>query len=445
MIFHIAKKEFIENLMTLKFTLSFMFCLILVLLSVIISTRNYETRLSEYSSMESYNKAQGYSLDNPKFKIRIQKRPEVLSIFAIGVEKRLGNSFEIAYWQPPFIAQSYRTDPMSVFLHSQRRRFLEEFSDIDFVFIMKVIFSLLAIFLVYNTICGEKEHGQLRLILANSIPRGEVLIGKLLGQALCLLLPLIVSFVLSLIVLQFSKIVSLSSDDYLRIALIFLVSIIYLLTFLNLGLLVSCRTSASAMSLLFLLATWVWLLFVHPNFSIFAAEKFSPILPETRMRKQVEQVMYDTNEKFMESLKSGEGNTDLIMIQGCKERKKLYDSYLNQFSRQARFADICSKISFGECFSSILTTFAKTDLVSHDRWMNSVRDFWTEDTARQRAKVLREIEGKKEEKQIAPTFAYREESIKESLNRALPDILILLCWNILFFMLSYLFFLRYEV
>ena len=199
------------------------------------------------------------------------------------------------------------------------------------------------------------------------------------------------------------------------------------------------------MSLLFLLATWVWLLFVHPNLSVFTAEKFSPILPETRMRKQVEQVIYDTNEKFMESLKSGEGNTDLIMIQGSKEIKKLYDSYLNQFSRQARIADFCSKISFGECFSSVLTTFAKTDITSHDRWMNAVRDFWTEDTARQRAKILQEIEGKKEEKQIAPTFAYREESIKESLNRALPDILILLCWNILFFMLSYLFFLRYEV
>ena len=445
MVFHIAKKEFIENLMTLKFTLSFMFCLILVLLSVIISTRNYETRLNEYSSMESYNRAKGFSLDNPKIKIRIQKRPEVLSHFAIGVEKRLGNSFEVVYWEAPFTAQSYRTDPMGVFLHSQRRRYLQEFSDIDFVFIVKVIFSLLAIFLIYNTICGEKEHGQLRLILANPIPRGEILIGKLLGQALCLLLPLIVSFVFSLIVLQFSSMVSLSSSDYLRIALMFLVSTIYLLTFLNLGLLVSCRTSASATSLLFLLAIWTWLIFVHPSLNIFAAEKVSPILPETRMRKQVQQVMDDTEQKYMKMLKSGEGNLDLIMIQKVKELKKLYDNYLNQFSRQARIADICSKVSFGECFSAVLTTFAKTDLASHDRWMNAVRDFWTEDTARQKAKILREIEGKKEEDQIIPVLAYREESIQESLNRALPDIFILLCWNVLFFMSSYLFFLRYEV
>jgi len=53
--------------------------------------------------MESYNQAKGFSLDKPKFgRIRIQKQPEVLSIFAVGVEKILGNSVEVAYWRTPF-------------------------------------------------------------------------------------------------------------------------------------------------------------------------------------------------------------------------------------------------------------------------------------------------------------------------------------------------------
>jgi len=162
------------------------------------------------------------------------------------------------------------------------------------------------------------------------------------------------------------------------------------------------------------------------------------------MRKQVQQVMDDTHHKYMELMKSGEENIDLLLIQRGKELKKLYDSYLNQFSRQANVANWGSKISFGECFSSVVTMFAKTDIVSHDRWMSAVRDFWTEETVRQKARILREIDGKKE-KYIVPVLAYRQESIQESLNRALPDILILLCWNILFFMSSYFFFLRYEV
>jgi ABC-type transport system involved in multi-copper enzyme maturation permease subunit len=44
-----------------------------------------------------------------------------------------------------------------------------------------------------------------------------------------------------------------------------------------------------------------------------------------------------------------------------------------------------------------------------------------------------------------PVFQQRSEEVQESVKRALPDILILFIWNVIFFMGAYLSFLRYDV
>jgi ABC-type transport system involved in multi-copper enzyme maturation permease subunit len=434
----IAQKEFLQNLKTLKFSLFLIFSVLLVLLSVFISIRNYESRLTEHLNIEDYQKEK-------KDEEKINRKPEVLSILARGANRRIGNSIPIQFYiNALFKASSY------IGHFSQRMRFMSEFSDIDFAFIVQVIFSLLAIILVYDTISGERAHGQLRLILSNSVPRANLLIGKFIGNALCLLLPFGSCFVLGLLVIQLSPSVQLTNEDWARIAIMFGISALYLLAFLNLGTLVSCKTHTPALSLLILLSLWIWLIVVHPKLSVFAAEKFAPVESEARMGQQLRQVYEDYQQKSQKDQKETGGRYGLLLfIQEAKENKKLYDKFLNQFAQQARVADWVSKASPVGCYDSAMTAVAKTDVASHDRWLNSVRSFWSVYAAFHEARQQKKLEGKKQEademKKNPPQFVMTSESISESLYRAMPGIAMLIFFNIIFFMLSYLFFLRYEV
>ncbi|MBC8232150.1 ABC transporter permease subunit [bacterium] len=351
MIWIIAQKEFLQNLKTLRFSLFLIFSVILVLLSAFISIRNYESRLTEHLNVEDYQRER-------KREDKINLEPEVLSILARGADRRMGNSIAIVF-RGPFKATSH------IGHFSQRMRFMSEFSDIDFAFIVQVIFSLLAIILVYDTISGERTHGQLRLILSNSVPRANLLIGKFIGNALCLLLPYGSCFVLGLLIVQLSPKVQLTNGDWARVAIMFFISVLYLLAFLNLGTLVSCKNRMPALSLLILLSLWIWLIVVHPKLSVFTAKKFAPVTSEARMEQQLGQVYEDYQQKREKETRGRYGL--LLFIQLAKEEKKVYDNFLNQFAQQAQVANWISMASPVGCYDSAMMAVAKTDVASHDR------------------------------------------------------------------------------
>ena len=86
MIWIVTARETLDNLMSLKFLLGTLLCLALVVIATIVSLQDYQTRMEEYDRTVAYfNENLGYSF------VRIVRKPEVLSIFAHGSDKRLGN------------------------------------------------------------------------------------------------------------------------------------------------------------------------------------------------------------------------------------------------------------------------------------------------------------------------------------------------------------------
>ncbi len=63
---------------------------------------------------------------------------------------------------------------------------LSRFSDIDWVFVISLFLSFVTLVLSYDRICGEREAGTLRLMLAGPIPRYKILFGKYVGVMLIL-------------------------------------------------------------------------------------------------------------------------------------------------------------------------------------------------------------------------------------------------------------------
>ena len=225
----IIRKELLDNLLSLKFSLGTIICLLLVVLSCYVSTKDYENRLQDYQS------AIQEAREKPEVvEPRIYRKPEVLSIFSHGYERRLGNMVQISVsGDVPFRAMGYTDSPQEV-------QYRAEFASIDFAFVVQIALSLLAIFLAYDAISGERQAGTLKLCLSNSLSRSAMLLGKFIGGILSLMIALSLSMLLGLLISQLSPLVVFSGEDWLRIGEIWLNSVFYLSAFFMLGVWVSC-------------------------------------------------------------------------------------------------------------------------------------------------------------------------------------------------------------
>lgn len=136
---------------------------------------------------------------------------------------------------------------------------LHTLAQVDFAAVVALLLGFLAVLLGFDAVCGEREQGTLRLILANSVSRGQVLAAKLIGGALALWIPLGVAFSASVLVLEANPDIAFTGDDRLRLALIFLSSCLFLAVVFCLSVMVSAWARRSATALIVCLLGWLLL------------------------------------------------------------------------------------------------------------------------------------------------------------------------------------------
>ena len=141
---------------------------------------DYDSRMRAYrldkANVERYlSRVRVYSYLRPE----VIKPPEPLSIFCQGISSSVGNRVKIWLGEKPLFATgnvTVRDNPL-----------LNSFFSIDFIGIIAIVMSLLALVFTYDACTKEKEEGTLRLQLANSLSRSNVLLGKIVGVHLTLL------------------------------------------------------------------------------------------------------------------------------------------------------------------------------------------------------------------------------------------------------------------
>ena len=249
-------RELLDNLMTFRFAAVLLITLLLVVANTVVLIQDYEQRLESYNDAvkmhhQDLRKAKTYST----MFVMVDRAPNPLSIFNLGLDKRLGNLIGIWHGFVPTLwdAQMHGTD----------NPFIAFFSSIDIVFVFEVILSLMGLIFAYDAIAGERERGTLRLVLAQPIGRGQILLAKYVSAMACLLVPLILSLLFALLLLTRS--IPLSTADFLRIAGIVLTSFAYLSLFYLIGLLISAATRRTGTALMFAMFVWGFLILVYPN------------------------------------------------------------------------------------------------------------------------------------------------------------------------------------
>lgn len=251
MIWTLARKELLSNLLTLRLSVTFLFAVGLIALTMFIGSLDFSQRAAAYQTSlrdvrDDLDKATVFAEVGP----HIVARPNPLSIFSRGVDKNAGQLFFVGIdWVGASMGR----------LGGDDNFLMKSFVEIDFVTVVQLLLSFVAVVLGFDAICGERESGTLRQLLANPVPRGAVIWAKLLGGTLSLCVPLIVAFGLAVTIVAVNPDVDLSTTEWLRLVLLLLLSCLFLMQVFAMSLAVSVYTRSPATSLVICLFGWLFL------------------------------------------------------------------------------------------------------------------------------------------------------------------------------------------
>jgi len=507
MVWKIAKKELLLNLMTFKFLVGTILCVVLTAVFMPVLLNDYQQRLKDYNANVAANEAELYNakvyLNISSFRgLDIYRPPTVLSVFSKGVENQLSNSTRIKHNQVPEIsARLIEVNP-----------YLSILPALDISLIFKIVISALTLLVASDVISGDRERGTLKLILSGTVARYKVLLGKLLAGLMTLFVPLTIAFLVGLLIFLFSAMVDLTTSDWARIGLMYLVSLIFISAIYNIGLFVSCVTKRSAISLMLGLFLWVVFILVVPNESIYLATKIRPLEPEEKVESQlklIEEKRLNEREKVKvpwkgEEIDHSEGYwTWYVLVcdkKAMETRRKRFAMshpidikyadkaweiehfYVQTLFEQKKLADSFSRISPIFLYENVMSALAGTDAFSFQYFIDRARAYRNEVIRYVRNKTdnfssplyftqcseadmmvyQQYLDGKMpeddfqkwKEKKIAqiqsldlpdfPRFTYRP-NIVEDFQKIITNLSVLVFINVLFFTLSFLVFVKYDV
>jgi len=510
MIWTIVKKEIINNIITFRFTVGTVLFIGAIVFFMSVLIKDYEQKVENYNESVAKNNSEFRQLlTYQNLKPTVYKPPNVLSIFSRGVEESTGNSARVSIGDVPFAKGA---------VVSGENPYLSIFPAFDIVLIFKFIISLLVFLFAYDAVSGEKEDKTLGMMLANSIPRYQILLGKFTGGLITISITVLIGFLVGGIILTISPVIKLSVSDLFRIVLMFFISIVFIGVLYSLGLFISSITKSSSNTLILLLFLWILYVLVIPDLSIYIASNFKSVESREKIDSQVQEIWRDFDKKrrdFQKSNKLYTGGSEepepwgyyyiyaeKASILGQKEIHKNLESirinyaerawqvekgYLESLRKQRSTSNILARFSPVSIYEILISGLAGSDVAGSDRffeqakeyrrqiieylynidafslirYFSTVKDEDIEDLAdfkiedfpnlqeylnkyfKMRDEYIREKPLPLNIENI-PKFQFKYESTIETIKRILTDIALLSIMGIIFFLLAFVSFIKYD-
>ncbi len=407
MIWHIAKREILDNLTRFRFALTLILVMVLMVMNaVIFVSSQYPRRISEYS--EDTNKAveslKKKSSNLGELAVKgpgnLYKSVSPLTFIATGedanlpkrVEGTTSGGYGIGMTTPDFNFQyswsanwwlQYPQDT------SRKNDSLPNFTELDWTFIIGLIMSFMAILFTYDAISGERETGTLSLLMSNPVSRATVLLGKFIGALLTILIPLFIGVLLNLMIVNASRLVSLSGDEWARVGIIFVISTTYISIFLWLGLFISSQFSNSSSSLLVLLLIWIVFVVLIPNTMGVLASGFKQVPSRSeisRIEKAQEEEIDNRYKEGNKLYRTGSPSDTPPKIEVLRmwadylnehanAKSSINDEHLNKQFAQVEFTQQITRLSPAAIYKYAVESLAGTGFARHKRFVQEVRRY----------------------------------------------------------------------
>ena len=487
----VARKELLDQLSSPKFVFLFAVSTVLILLSLYTGSASYVAARSDYQATDQLARRELEAREDyneiSRQGVKIARAPAPLSSVVSGTSSALGRSATVRpqaepVFAPPAIAET----PILAVL-----------GELDFAVVVRVFLSLFVLLLTYDAIAGEKEAGTLKAVLANPVPRAQLLLGKTLGLFGTLLVAVAVPAILGLLVMKLGFRIELAAADWARLLSIGLVSALYLLAIFATGLFVSSATSRSSVAFLVLLLVWATFVEVLPKIAPMVAARFRPAPSFATVQSDRERLQREFQRGMMSGMQTAmqASNADAPPASAAEaEARQVRLDALLKRGRDSLNADLQTKLSAVEeaqrnrkdAFTSLallvarispaealnhsVATLAGTDFEMQRNWFNDliayrgqVERFFSDKNVEIGNMVFRVRLGpgpgagggggaqfgqptaQRMELGDFPRFTARPESLGKSLQRAAPDLLILGLYAAVALMLAFANFMRYDV
>ncbi len=476
-------KELLDHLLSLRFTITCVLCFFVMLVSFFVRSADYGQVREDFHKDAAADKVQ---LDEARGPwdviwdpIHMRRVPNVLKVFVRGVSDYNGSA-----------ARMRENMPIQPLLPGWRSSITQLFPSIDLVAFVGLIMSLMAILFGYDVICGEKEQGTLRLMLSYSVPRDRILMVKWLGGFTALIIPYCFSAIAMVAIVMVQRSIALTDDDWVRLICIFALSVLYLAVIYSMALWISCVTSRSATSIMLLVTAWVVLFLGVPNLAPHIARWLQP----TRNTQQMEHERYEASDEIWtrvvetpskaydkehgfegkwwkkinwgkwEERKKADVRRQIKFGTQCEaytQQLRLYDKLADQanadLDTQIAASRALARLSPFGCFSMAAAELAGEGPGLQRDFLRQARDYHTTllmygcNEYQWNLRYRVENEGKRPPRWPAsiqnpmPRFAYQAPLLGSQFRAVWLDVGILAGLVVLFFLLSFMSFLRYDV
>ncbi len=415
MIGTIVRKEIVSNLLSYKILVVLLLMVLLTATSLFVMHRDFSARMADYQIIRP----------KPGQPIAVVP-PNPLSIFAKGLENAMTRSFEISVIGVGVRAGQSSGNVIYAFFPAP-----------DFLYVVRIVLSLVALLFGFDQISREREQGTLKLLVGGPVSRAQVLAGKWLGNFLSLAVPFLLVTLLGAAVLLFDPNVRFTAGQLGRLGVVLALALLYMAFFLSLGMLVSALTHRAATSLIVLLFAWALLVFVLPNLGTLVARQFVGV-PSVRALSEKRQQTW-TREVLLGISKGGNWVDRMRTV--SRENDLMEEDYRLKFDRLVRLSRTINRLSPAAGLLDAATGIAGTGIDEESRlkaevvrYKNAVLDQLIADQAA----------GKRDSQY--PAFVYRPRALGQVFaDGALIDLAWLAVFNVLAFALAYAGFVRYDV
>jgi ABC-2 type transport system permease protein len=461
-------KEIRDALASRRFWVILALCLVLIPLGVEVSLKGYRTRLENYREAVRIYQEETKTVGDVLYQgAKAFAPPSPLSFVSLGLEILSPNIAETQY--------KYGYPPAVMRLsNNQGRDNLYEFfyGPLDLVFVVAVVMSFLAVILTYGAVAGEKEQGTLRQILSNSVPRAKVILSKAAANGLVLIIPFLLALASSLVLLEVQgNFVAAVPGAWISIGLAVLIAVLFIGAFFNLGLLVSSLTKQAVPALVALLFLWVFLYGVYPRFSSAVAQIVAPskseamvALEKAQLRRSIEKQRDAEIDRLVQAMP--DDDTSPAAKEGAKKQEEIRNRYQAQLleawramdrdveareSRRNTLAITIARLSPVTSLIRPLAELGRTGWLKYEQFQNGVRRF--DGTLNRdifnKIGMIEYKQGFGQESTIdvdaaAPVFTYVPTAPGAIVRNILPDVILLILFNFVFFAGAIISFLRYD-
>jgi ABC-type transport system involved in multi-copper enzyme maturation permease subunit len=465
----IIEKEIRDILVSTRFAISFGLAAVLIILSFYTGATGYKSSVSQYEAAKADALRQVEKLTDWEqlHSYHIFLPPDPLAALVSGIANDIGRNTAVAGRGDVNPTDSrFGEDPVfAVF------RFL----DLEFIF--GIVLSLCALVVGYDAICGEKERGTLRLSMANAVPRSQLILGKTIGLFVALAAPLLIAFGIGILVFLIMG-VHMSGQEWVKLLLIIFAGLLYVSAFLVLSVFISALTARSSSSFLALLVIWIACVLIIPRSAVLLAGRAVSVPSVDEIMSQKSRLSSQLSSERLDKLGDFKGTPgkppqeqvgDFQMymdslsddqqtkVQALTSR--LEEERHNRQRQQQRLAFGLARISPAASLTLSLTSLASTSLSLQNQYLIDAREyqkslaqFITAKTGRNMGGfVTIKIGGPEEEEKKPlnpaelPVFNSRSESFGSCLTNALPDIGLLVLFNLVFFTGAFVAFQRYDL